>query len=197
MTISNTGTNGAAVLFVNEGSNNTLRYLTLTGGSTLATVGVATFGTTTGANGNDNNLIDNCDIRDGAATPTIGVYSFGSNGSTTLRNSNNTVSNCNIFNFYNSTSTSVGGYGVFLNTGSTDWTVTGNSFYQTSSRTTFGSGATVSGINIATLSGNNFTVSNNFLGGTAPSCGGTAYTMSSTGSVIFRGIYLSVDLLTP
>ncbi|MFM7671378.1 MAG: beta strand repeat-containing protein, partial [Bacteroidota bacterium] len=196
LTIANTSTSGTAVRFINEGSTNTLKYVTLTGVNSGTSSGVILFSTTTGANGNDNNTIDNCDIRDGATTPTIGVYSLGTNTSVSTRNSGNTISNCNIFNFYNSTSTSSGGFGVNLSTGSTDWTITGNSFYQTASRTTFGSGATVSGINIATLTGNNFTVSNNFLGGTAPSCGGTAYTVSSTGSVIFRGIYISVDLTT-
>jgi hypothetical protein len=196
LTIANTSTSGTAVRFINEGSTNTLQYVTLTGVNSGTSSGVILFSTTTGANGNDNNTIDNCDIRDGATTPTIGVYSLGTNTSVSTRNSGNTISNCNIFNFYNSTSTASGGYGVNLSTGSTDWTITGNSFYQTASRTSFGSGATVSGINIATLSGNNFTVSNNFLGGTAPSCGGTAYTVSSTGSVIFRGIYISVDLTT-
>ena len=194
LTIANTSTSGTAVRFINEGSTNTLQYVTLTGVNSGTSSGVILFSTTTGANGNDNNTIDNCDIRDGATTPTIGVYSLGTNTSVSTRNSGNTISNCNIFNFYNSTNTTTGGYGVNLSTGSTDWTITGNSFYQTASRTTFGSTATVSGINIATLSGNNFTVSNNFLGGTAPSCGGTAYTVSSTGSVIFRGIYISVDL---
>ena len=196
LTIANTSTSGTAVRFINEGSTNTLQYVTLTGVNSGTSSGVILFSTTTGANGNDNNTIDNCDIRDGATTPTIGVYSLGTNTSVSTRNSGNTISNCNIFNFYNSTSTSSGGYGVNLSTGSTDWAITGNSFYQTASRTTFGSGATVSGIFIATLSGNNFTVSNNFLGGTAPSCGGTAYTVSSTGNVLFRGIYISVDLTT-
>ena len=96
LTIANTSTSGVALRFINEASGNTLRYTTLRGAS-LSTI---VFSTTTGANGNDNNLIDHCDIRDGAGTPANGIYSFGFNGTATQYNSSNTVSNCNFFNFH-------------------------------------------------------------------------------------------------
>jgi hypothetical protein len=66
------------------------------------------FSTTTGANGNDNNTIDNSDIKDGATTPTNGILFFRVfQLHTAQNNSGNTISNCNIFNFYNSTSTTL------------------------------------------------------------------------------------------
>ena len=51
LTIANTSTSGVAVRFINEGSSNTLRYLTLQGVNTSAT---------SGANGNAGNTIDRC-----------------------------------------------------------------------------------------------------------------------------------------
>ncbi len=69
LTIANTSTSGVAVRFINEASDNTLRDLTLQGVNTSASGGTVVFSTTTGANGNDNNTIDSCDVRDGATTP--------------------------------------------------------------------------------------------------------------------------------
>ena len=67
--IANTSTSGVALRFMNEASSNILRYTTLRGVNTSATSGTVLFSTTTGANGNDNNSLDHCDIRDGASTP--------------------------------------------------------------------------------------------------------------------------------
>jgi hypothetical protein len=36
----------------------------------------------TGANGNDNNTIDNCDNRDGATTPTNAIFAAGTTTTT-------------------------------------------------------------------------------------------------------------------
>ena len=80
LTIANTSTSGVALRFINEASGNTLRYTTLRGVNTSATSGTVVFSTTTGANGNDNNTIDHCDIGDGASTPANGIYSLGSTG---------------------------------------------------------------------------------------------------------------------
>ncbi len=77
LTIANTSTTGVALRFVNEASNDTLKFLTVQGVNTSATSGTVVFSTTTGANGNDNNTIDTCDIRDGASTPRNGIYSLG------------------------------------------------------------------------------------------------------------------------
>src|SRR6185312_6065485 len=114
-----------------------------------------------GAKGNDNNTIDHCDIRDGASAPALCIYSVG--GAAPKENSGNTIANCNIFNFY---ATSGDIYGIRLEGGNTDWTITGNSFYQ--SATHNGPGHTVGAIFINNASGNNFVVSSNAIGGFAP-----------------------------
>jgi len=177
LTITNSSTTGQAIRFINEGSNNIVRNCTVSGVNTSTASGVVLFSTTTGTNGNDNNLIDNCDIRDGATTPTICIYSLGTTSTQAQYNSNNTVSNCNIFNFFISTSTS---FGIQMTSGSTDWTVTGNSFYQTAARTI---ASTFTAINMASNITNNFVISNNFIGGSGPLCSGGAMTLLGTGNL--------------
>ena len=117
LTISNTSTAGTAVRFINEGSTNVIRHCTLQGVNTSTVNAVVFFTTTTGTNGNDNNTIDNCDIRDGASTPTNGIYSSGTTTSVAHHNSGNTISNSKMFNTFNASSTS---YAINISSGSTD-----------------------------------------------------------------------------
>ena len=192
LTIANTNTLGNAVQYVNEASNNTVQYCTIQGVNTSTSSGTVFFSTTTGANGNDNNTISNCDIGDGATTPTNGVYSSGTTTTTATNNSGNTISSCNIFNFFN---VGLATNGILLSSGNTDWTITGNSFYQTATRT-FTSAATHAGISISNSSGNNFIITNNFIGGSAASAGSTAWTIAGAVANRFRGISLSVGTTT-
>lgn len=172
--------------FVNEASNNTVQYLTLQGVNTNG-IGVVTFGSTNGANGNDNNLIDHCDIGDGASKPAVGILSTGNTTSTAKFNSNNIVSNCHFFNFSSATAIIVSG--ITLYDGNTDWTIYGNSFYGS-----LGGGSGLRVIYINAPNGNNFNVTHNFFGGTAASASGTSvgYTTPS-----FTAIYLNVGTSVP
>ncbi len=193
ITIANSSTTGQAVQFINEGTSNVIKYCTIQGVNTSTTSGVIVFSTTTGTNGNDNNTIDNCDIKDGATTPTNGIYSLGTTTTAAQNNSGNTISNCNIFNNFVSSGTSAG---ISIQGGNTDWTITGNSFYQTASRTATAT-VTVYGITIAnSTSGNNFVVTNNFIGGNTANAGGTAWTITGTFANRFNGIGLSVGTTT-
>ena len=191
LTISNTSTatGGTAVRFINEGSNNTIKYSKLVANFASTTNGVINFSTTTGSNGNDNNTIDNNSI-DGNGTCAIGIYSAGTTTSTATNNSGNILSNNNIFNNF---AAAINSQGIFLDAGSTDWTINSNSFYQTSTRNITSAGR-YCGIEINS-SGNNFTVSNNFIGGNAPSCSGTA-TYTSTVAARYRGISLKLGTTT-
>jgi len=186
LTIANTSTSGVAVRFINEGSNNTLHYLTLQGVNTSTFSGTVVFSTTTGVNGNDNNVIDTCDIREGASTPAIGIYAEGTGTTAANDNSGDVISNCNIFNFYKSNTDSAG---VELSSGNTNWTVSGNSFYQTASRA--GAAFTVRAIYLNSTSDNSHTIAGNFIGGTAPNCGGSSWTTTgTTQAYVFTGIWL-------
>ncbi len=200
LSIINTNTlGGSAVRFINDASNNNLRYLTLRSSFASTTSGVVVFSTTSGANGNDNNTIDNCNIDGGAgatASPTLaanGIYALGTTTTKATNNSGNTISNCNILDIF---SAALANNGILIGAGNTDWTITGNSIYQSAART-----ATVSnthtGISISnSTSGNNFTVSDNYFGGNAPLGVGT---MNIGGAFANRmvGISLSGATTTP
>jgi|GEM_PF-6445108 len=191
LTIQNTNTVGATIRFINEASNNTVKHTTVKGVVTSVVSGVILFSTTTGANGNDNNTIDNCDIQDGATTPTNGILSQGTTTTTAHNNSNNTISNNNIFNFYASVANDSSG--VRLNTGSTDWTITGNSLFQTATRAAVT--GSVRGIFVNNISGANFTVTNNFIGGSQANAGGTPWTTTGT-TVVYRFVGISMGAAT-
>ncbi len=203
--VSNTSaaTGGTAIRFINEASNNTVRYCTLRSVFSSATTGVLVFSTTTGSNGNDNNTIDNNDIDCGAgatASPSAntvayhGIYASGTTTTTATNNSSNTISNNNIFNFFIPTSATTSG--ITLSSGNTDWTINANSFYQTSTRTATAT-AQINVINISnSSSGNNFTITNNFIGGSQASAGGSAWTLTGVVTSRFRAISLSIGSTT-
>lgn len=184
LTIDNSSTSGAAVRLINDASANTVQYCTLSGVNTSTTSGVVLFSTTSGATGSDNNTIDNCDIRDGASTPVNAVYSVGTAGK---ENSGNTISNDNIYNFFSAT---VSSGGIVLASGNDSWTISGNSLYQTSSRT-----ATTANLHrgIQLASGNGHVITGNYIGGSTAGAGGTAWTCGpGTLGNRFIGIDMSV-----
>lgn len=175
--VQNDSTLGGAIRFINDAKYNTIRYADLRGASTDPTIGVVNFNTGL-VTGNDSNSIDNCDIRDGISTPASLVQSLGSTATSTLYNDYNTISNCNLYNFWNA-----GGEGnaFKISNGNNNWTITGNSVYQTTPK----SGTTgyyifnfQHGGNFAALNG--MMVTNNYIGGTAPFCGGTPWTQTSS-----------------
>ncbi len=173
LTIANTSTSGPAIRFINEGILDTVKYCTIKGVATSISVGVILFSTTTGYNGNDYNVIDNCDVGDGSSTPTICIYSSGSSA---IDNDHNTISNCNIYNFYSASAGEADG--IKLSSSSGEWTIKNNSFYQTSSRTPT-SALIFYPINISNAStGNGFLITGNYIGGSSAQCGGSALTIS-------------------
>jgi subtilisin-like proprotein convertase family protein len=188
LTIQNTNTSGSTIQFINGATFNTIRNTIIRGAATSTTSGVVFFSTGSGV-GNSNNTINSCEIRDAATTPTNCIYSIGSSG---LSNTANTISNNKIYNFYNSSSTSNAGVGLLISSNNSNWLIDANSFYQTASRTTFG-GGTFNAILINSTTVNGTTITGNFIGGTSPSCGGSAMTLgSATSSLVLRAIQLAV-----
>jgi hypothetical protein len=197
LTISNTTNSGTAgtstIRFINDATSNTIQNCTILGSETSTTSGVVFFSTTTGTTGNDGNTITGNNIGPaGTNLPTNGVFSNGSIGTAAQNNSGNTISNNNIFNFF---SAAAADWGILVSTGNTDWTITGNSLYQTATRT-MTTAATDGGIQINNTSGNNFVVSNNFIGGSTSSAGGTAWTIAGSIANRFRAISLNVGATT-
>jgi hypothetical protein len=178
LTIINNNTAGSAVNFINDASRNKLVYAVFRASSTTATTGVINFNTGL-VNGNDSNLIDYCDIGDGTTTPATGIQASGSTDGTLLKyNDYNVISNCNIFNFWHASAES---NGFKISNGNNYWTITGNSIYQTSARS--GSSGYYT-FNFQNSSNNNalngLVVTNNYIGGSAPQCGGTPWTQTSS-----------------
>ncbi len=183
LTLSNTNTAGQILQFITDATSNTIRYCTIQGVTTSAAGGLVVFGIGD-VIGNDNNTIEYCDIRDGATTPANAIYSAGS--SVTADNNNNTISNNNIYNYFSAT---VSSSGIYLASNSSAWTITGNKFYQTATRTTTTTSLTHRAINIATASGINYTISNNIIGfANTAGTGTTAYNGQSTS---YRAIELT------
>ncbi|RYF51478.1 MAG: hypothetical protein EOO39_43165, partial [Cytophagaceae bacterium] len=99
LTIENTNAGASyALQFINDASNNSVRFVTLKSVNNVATSGTVVFGGSTGTTGNDNNLIDFCDVLDGATLPVNGIYSAGT--SAAIDNSSNSVTNSNIANYF-------------------------------------------------------------------------------------------------
>jgi hypothetical protein len=188
LTISNTNTTSTAstIQFIGGASNNTITKSTIIGstsGSTTASsdMGIIFFST----GGNNNNTISYCNITHaGTIRPRNAIYSYGSSG--TGINTNNTISNNSIYNFFRESTAS---FGVHINLFSSDWTISQNSFYETSSFVPISS-AEYRVIQINNSSGNNFTISGNYIGGSQAECGGTAWTKTNNNNNIFYGIYL-------
>lgn len=181
--IANTSTSASAIAirFINDAQNNTIENCTIKGSCLATTSGVIVFGTATGT-GNDNNIIDNCNVGpNGTNYPLHLIYALGTD---TRENSNNTISNCNLYDFWYAAG---GQYlsGIYIRNDNTQWTISGNSFYQTADRTPTGDDMIMSPIFIST-DGSGFTITGNYIGGKTSACGGDYYTIddnAATGNV--------------
>ncbi|MCX6166279.1 MAG: hypothetical protein NTU73_15700 [Ignavibacteriae bacterium] len=187
LTIRNISTSNTATTmrFINDACQNKIQYCIIEGSGSgvypVATNGTITFGTTTGIRGNDSNYVANNDIRDrsdATGTPNYAIYSTGSTTTVAQYNSDNFITDNNIFNFYNDGNISSG---CFLTTGTGDnWVVTGNSFYQTDERVTTSTNYTCwNVVFFGTTTINNINVSNNYIGGSAPNCGGSPWRVTN------------------
>lgn len=185
LTFTNTSTSSAAatVTFLNDATNNIVRYMTLRGASASTSGGVVRFRTTTGTTGNDNNKIEYCDILDavGFPPPYNCIYSSGTSGK---ENSNDTIADCNIANFYHTSSQSCG---IMVGNANSDWTISNNRIYQTASRN-YTSSQSIYGIFVSNTSGNNFTIEDNTIGYSSSAGTGT-FTMTGSSGEYFFGIY--------
>ena len=178
LTIENTQNASAkyAIQFSGGSTDNTIKYCTIKGSNTSASSsstnpGVIMFGSGT----NSNNTIDNCTIQDsGANLPAVGINSYDPTNNNSL-----TITNNNFVNIRN--------WSIYANgSNNTGWTITGNSFYQTSTITQNGDL-----VFIYIGHGGNYTITGNYFGGQAAACGteGTPYAL--TGAYTFYGIYFT------
>jgi hypothetical protein len=139
LTISNTSAVAMAgtstIRFINDASSNTVQYCILQGSSSSSLAGTVLFSTTTGTTGNDNNTINRNDITNaGGNRPYNSVLAASATAG--KQNNNNTISNNNCYDFLNASNSS---YGVYISDNNTAYTISGNSFYETTGFTTSGS----------------------------------------------------------
>ena len=181
----------STIRFINDATTNTVKYCTLKGSETVATSGVILFSTTTGTTGNINNTIDNNNITNAADAnrPLNVIYSAGT---ATYVNSGLTISNNNICDFF---SRSTASYGINLVGNTTTCSITGNSFYETTSFVPVASVAYM-GIYLNNTAGNGYTITGNYFGGQATSCGGSAWDKTNAFNNAFTAINLNVGTTT-
>ena len=185
LTIQNTNTGSTASQAIRIDSNadyNTVKNCIIKGvnPSNATDRGIITF--TSSNPGNDNNTITNNNITCTSASetdrPAFAVYSVGNSATS---NSGNVISNNNFYNLLNSSinNSSV----VYIGNYNTDWTISGNSFYETTAVPAATANLIVSFIKVgATTAGlgtSNVAVTGNYIGGTAAQCGGTALTKTA------------------
>jgi len=174
LTFRNTNTNSAnakpVFQFDNSCQNGYLTNCNIESNLTATTSGAILIGLT----GHNNITISQNDIRNSrggtAGSPLVGIYS--SSAGNTLNIINN-----NIYNLKNANS-----YGIYLNEVSNGCTIKGNSIYMEPGISALGS---FTGIWVGYS--NNHIVDGNFIGGSAPKCGGNdPFTISGSGT--FTGI---------
>jgi hypothetical protein len=144
------------------------------GSSTLISTATIFFSTGT-STGNDNNIITGCTIKSaGANLPFNAIYSAGS--SLFIDNSGVSITNNSIQDYYNPIGAS---NGINVASNSSTWTISGNKFFQTGTRTAIASAGTPfnihRAINIITASGGGYTISTNTIGYATANATGITY----------------------
>jgi hypothetical protein len=152
LTIQNTSSqSGLTVQMQDSCSHDVFRYTDLQGTSGNNN-GLLTIVNSVG----QDNTIENCRFESytgswsGLSTG-IGIYASGAS-------SFNTVNNCEFLSCYNA---------IFASDKCSNWNITGNQIYDKGT-----SGATYCAIDIQNTTGSGFNITDNYLGGTAPFCGG-------------------------
>jgi len=185
LTISNSNIHkyAAAIKFMTSAENNLVRYCNIQSSCASIGRGMIMFASSNDGNGNDNNTIEYCNITNAGNRPIEAIFSSGSSG---RANSDNIIQYNNIYNFFSPISTS---YGIHLSYETTDWTITGNSFYET---TSFSPAGAYKYYPIHVNTGDNHIVSGNYIGGSAPECGGTTpFTINAMIPYYFCAIFMN------
>jgi hypothetical protein len=191
LTLDNTATGATSTILFNNGCKSVLvQNCMILGSSSMSNNGTLSFGTASGGGiGNSLIKVQSCTIdASSGGNPVNGVYSSGSiiPGQ---ENSNDTIVNSFIANYFNPDLSSSG---ILLNTGNTNWDISGCRFYQNATRT-YTTGNIHSAIHV--MSGNGYSVTNNIIG-FANYAGTGVYTMDGTVATRFIGINLSVGATT-
>ena len=186
-TASTAGT--STIQFINDATSNTITNCSILGSSITALTsngGNILFNTGT-VSGNDNNTISYCKIGPaGTNLPSKGICANGSTASSLIANSNITIFNSEIFDFF----LTGGCAGIYALTGNTNWNIANNKIYQTATRT-FTAAGTMTGIYFVNSTyGDSVQITGNSIGYTNNSGTGTFTLSGSTMAGAFQGIYM-------
>lgn len=179
LTIENLSTSGNTIAIRNDASDNVIKYCLLRGANTSATGGVVVFNTSV-STGNNNNIIEHNYISSvvTSTTPHNAIYATANNG---IPNQGNVIRNNYIHNYTNR--------GVFIATNNNNTTITGNHFYQTTTRSITAAHAAIF---IDNASGSGMNITNNYIGGSDTACGGVS-PMNISGAQLIQMIYFSAN----
>ncbi len=192
LTLSNTNASAVAgtstIRFTGDATGNLLTHLTILGSAstTGATGGGTVYFSTGTASGNDDNTISHCRLGPaGANLPAKAISSLGSTSATTLYNSGVEVSSNEIYDYWSAAAQSDG---IYLGDGTTDWTISGNRFFQTGARVQT-TAAAHSAIDIAsTIGNNNHSITANIIGYASAAGTGTYDFVGAAGGSKFLAI---------
>jgi hypothetical protein len=186
--IENKNTAGTTVQ-LSSASNNIVQYVIIKGGN-LGTYGVFNFSYLTGATkGSCTNLIDHCDFTNSEGNrPNLVIYS---RGDATNLNTNNTISYCDFYdNIGLSGTTGNTSTSINLVSNNNEWTIDNNSVYETTTLIPT-SAESLRAIQVYASAGQNFTITNNYIGGDGPKCGTGKLIKTNGQTNIFYGFCLS------
>ncbi len=188
LTISNTSTAASArtIELINSAESNYIQFCNVKGAGTSSTQGTINISNATAGNGNDANYIQYNNISSVSSSnrPINLIYSAGATG---YVNDQNTIRNNNFIDFL---STGTASNGIHISTFSNAYSLTGNSFYQTVSFIPTAS-VEYSAIRVNNSLATDFTISGNYIGGSAATAVGT-WTKTNAFNNTFNAIYLNL-----
>jgi photosystem II stability/assembly factor-like uncharacterized protein len=175
-----------AIMFKNGACNNTVKYCTLKGSYDGATsAGIINFDNTGG--GNSNNILEYNNITNGGTRMSEALRSEGAVNNI---NSGNIIRYNNFYDIFSTTGTAK--EVIYLANYNAAWTIEGNSFYETTDYVPGGAGNHTFIYLTGNYAGGAFTISGNYIGGSAPQCGGTPLTKTNAQTNTFTVISTSV-----
>ncbi len=180
LTISCTNATSSAITFNSNAQNDTVQYCTLKGQEVTAPLGILNFGTAASlANGNGLNVIDHNLFT--PSSTTVPAYAICAQGNSAFPNIGNKITNNEfkdlIAQYVASTTLYITG-GITSPTND-NYTILGNSFYNSSALTDYAATnltKIIIGIGASsTPFGGSHTITDNYIGGTAANCGGSVF----------------------
>lgn len=171
------------VLFDGDCNNDTIRFCRLslndngTGGFLSSSVITFSSITTPSVSGTNNNGIVNNEIFGINPPSTLINFSVGIFTGSPVVSQNNVFNNNIMYDYLGNQSFFASNSAIFISGFVNQFTVSGNSIYQTASVSTQSGGGifTFNAIKFSTNNASNHTISNNFIGGSAPLCVGNAW----------------------